>query len=388
MRLRICGILPRLALLGTFLPAFLILLPAGEARAGPLPPIQTVFVILMENQDWSCIQGSSAAPYINNTLLPIASHCSQYFSASNPLHPSEPNYIWLEAGSNLGITDNNGPLVNHQNTTNHLVSLLQNAGISWKTYQEDIDGLEVPLVATNLYVPRHNPFVYFDDVTGTNEPSNPYGIAHIRPYTELAQDIASNTVARYNFITPNLCDDMHDPCPPLYDLIRQGDNWLASEIPKLLASAAYTNGGAIFIAWDEPGPNTFSDGAVGMIVLSPFAKGGGYVSTIHLTHSSTLRTFQEIFGVKPFLGDAANATNLSDLFLPVGMTCSREAAAGMIHLSVTGVLPGTTNVVQVSTNLVDWRSIRTNIALTNFFIVRDPIDTNSDRRFYRVVQIP
>lgn len=388
MRIRLCGPWPRVPGIGSFLPVLLILLLAGGARAGSLPPIQTVFIILMENQDWVSIQGSAAAPYINHTLLPMGSHCSQYFSASNPLHPSEPNYIWLEAGSNLGITDNNGPLVNHQNTTNHLVSLLQNAGISWKTYQEDIDGLEVPLTATNLYVPRHNAFVYFDDVTGTNDPSNPYGIAHIRPYTELAQDLASNTVARYNFITPNLCDDMHDPCPPLYDLIRQGDNWLASEIPKLLASPAYTNGGAIFITWDEPGPNPFSDGAVGMIVLSPFVKGGGYVSNVPLTHSSTLRTFQEIFGVKPLLGDAANVTNLSDLFLPVGMACSQEAPAGVIHLTVSGVLPGTRNVVQSSTNMVDWTSISTNVARTNFFIVRDLVDTNSNRRFYRVVQLP
>jgi hypothetical protein len=51
-----------------------------------------------------------------------------------------------------------------------------------------------------------------------------------------------------------------------------------------------------------------------MIVLSPDAKGGGYSNTIHYTHSSTLRTVEEIFGVTPLLGDAANATDLSDLF--------------------------------------------------------------------------
>jgi len=50
-----------------------------------------------------------------------------------------------------------------------------------------------------------------------------------------------------------------------------------------------------------------------MIVLSPFAK-PGYANTIHYTHSSTLKTMQEIFGVTPLLADAANATDLSDLF--------------------------------------------------------------------------
>ena len=51
-----------------------------------------------------------------------------------------------------------------------------------------------------------------------------------------------------------------------------------------------------------------------MIVLSPFAKGSGYSNSIHYTLSSTLRTFEEIFGVTPLLGDAANQTDLSDLF--------------------------------------------------------------------------
>jgi hypothetical protein len=35
---------------------------------------------------------------------------------------------------------------------------------------------------------------------------------------------------------------------------------------------------------------------------------------VHYTHSSTLRTVQKMFGLTPYLGDAANATDLSDLF--------------------------------------------------------------------------
>jgi phospholipase C len=134
--------------------------------------------------------------------------------ATRPAYPSEPNYLWLEAGTNFGIFDNNDPAINHQNTTNHLAAQLRAADISWRSYQEDIDGLSVPLVATNLYVPRHNPFVYFDDITGTNDANDAYGIAHNRPYSELATDLTNNTVARYNFITPNMCNCGHDSCPP------------------------------------------------------------------------------------------------------------------------------------------------------------------------------
>src|SRR5438105_3029196 len=89
------------------------------------------------------------------------------------------------------------------------------------------------------------------------------------------------------------------------------DGWLAQNLPMILISQAYKNGGVVFITWDE---GEDGDGPIGMIVLSPDAKGSGYSNTIHYTHSSTLRTLEEIFGVSPLLGDAAHATDLSDLF--------------------------------------------------------------------------
>ncbi len=103
---------------------------------------------------------------------------------------------------------------------------------------------------------------------------------------------------------------MHSDCGT-GDQIQQGDDWLAAQIPKIQASDAYQNGGAIFITWDEGGPG---NNPIGMIVLSPLAK-AGYSNTIEYTHSSTLRTMQTIFGVGPFLHDAANATDLGDLFM-------------------------------------------------------------------------
>lgn len=264
----------------------------------------------MENHNWSDIKGNPSAPYINNTLLPLGSHAEQYYNPPG-IHPSEPNYLWLEAGTNFGVFDDNDPSSNHQSSTQHLVTQLQQAGIAWKSYQEDISGTTCPLTSVNKYAPKHNPMVYFDDVTNDNDPNSAYCIAHVRPYSELAKDLQNNTVPRYNFITPNLCDDMHNDCKPTYDGIQQGDTWLAQQIPMLMNSQAYQNGGIIFITWDE---GEGGDGPIGMIVLSNRAKGNGYSNSIYYTHSSTLRTIQEIFGLQPFLGDAANATDLSDLF--------------------------------------------------------------------------
>jgi phosphatidylinositol-3-phosphatase len=275
--------------------------------------IKTVWVIVMENQDWSSLKGSRFAPYINGTLLPQASHTERYFNPPH-IHPSLPNYLWMEAGTGFGIADDRSPLVRSQSTTQHLVTLLKNApggAIEWRSYQENISGKECPLSDRYPYVVKHDQFVYFDDVTNRRDPRSPYCIEHIRPFEELSKDLADHSVARYNFIVPNNCNDMHDSCSPLRNKIAQGDTWLAKYLPEILHSPEFSDDGAVFLTWDEA---QRADGPIGMIVLSPLAKGGGYSNSIYYDHGSLLRTLEEIFGVTPYLGDAKNQSDLKDLF--------------------------------------------------------------------------
>jgi phosphatidylinositol-3-phosphatase len=290
---------------------------SGNADATDPNRLQTVFVIMMENHSWSTIKGSSRAVYLNS-LLPLGGHAEQY-STPPGNHPSELNYIWLEAGGSLGITTDDPPAKNHQATTDHLVTLLDKAGVSWKAYVEEISGTDCPLTDSGKFVTRHTPMLFFDDVTG-NDPSSTNCKAHVRPYTELAADLGGNKVARYNFISPNLCDDMHGltvACGTAnFDEVAAGDTWLKNEVPKILASDAYKKNGVLFIAWDEgdePLVGTASDGPMPFIVMSPKAK-AGFASQTKLTHSSLLRSVQEIFGVAPLLRDAQSATNLGEFF--------------------------------------------------------------------------
>ena len=94
-----------------------------------------------------------------------------------------------------------------------------------------------------------------------------------------------------------------------------------------MASRAYRANGAIIIWWDESeADGTANDNqddlthTIGEIVISPLAHpnigGLPFASDVFLTHSSDLRTMQEIFRVaKPFfLGDAIHANDLSSLF--------------------------------------------------------------------------
>src|SRR2546425_8368077 len=189
--------------------AFLVLGFGAQSNAQSKHNIQTVFIILMENHNWTgthnatSIEGSRYAPYINSVLLPMASHTEEYF---NPpaIHPSLPNYLWLEAGTNFGILNDDLPSQNHQSTSHHLVNLLEAAGLSWRTYQEDISGTACPLTNVGMDDVNHDPIVYFDDLTQENDPSASRCIEHVRPYSELQTDLINDTVARYNFITPHL----------------------------------------------------------------------------------------------------------------------------------------------------------------------------------------
>jgi hypothetical protein len=288
-------------------------------------------------------------------------------SGNNPhIHPSEPNYLWAEAGTNFGVLNDNDPFRvpggTNQNTDQHLVSFLTRAGRTWRSYQEDVDvdlSTNVPLPRNQWTVPlasfsghfaagvnayngsnqynyaaKHNPMVFFTDTNGGNDPtpSNPLSQQYA-PLQQLAIDLANNTVADYNWISPNQYNDMHTALTGGYKglvgdaaNIKQGDDFLSQIIPMIMASDAYKNHGVIIIWWDE----SESDGVagdngddfnhtVGEIVISQHAHGNNglpYASPVDFTHSSDLRTMQEIFRVGPLLGDAVNATDLSDLFGP------------------------------------------------------------------------
>ena len=134
---------------------FAVFFLAQAAQAGP---IQTVFVISMENHNWTQpasqtspgqIFGNPAAPYINSLVTagnPNAaqvSYASNYQNAGLGIHPSEPNYIWSEADSNLGVFNDNDPFQSpggtNQTTPNSLSNYLQLSRKTWRSYQEDAD---------------------------------------------------------------------------------------------------------------------------------------------------------------------------------------------------------------------------------------------------------
>jgi len=389
----------RLAMLGVFA----LVSAVGALNAGA-EEIKKVFVIAMENHNWTQpanqftggiqqIFQNPAAPFINSLVNGTAfavvdgrvvhiseqvAYATNYHnvlatpSGNNPhIHPSEPNYLWAEAGTNFGVLNDNDPFRvpggTEQDTTQHLVTLLSQAGKTWKSYQEDIDLGAVNGQLTNAVLPqdqwtvpissfsgvfapgnfnqfngsnqfnyaaKHNPMVFFTDTSGGNDATtaNPLRTQYA-PLQQLFTDLANDTVADYNFITPDQFNDQHTTLAAGYKgltgdpaKILQGDDFLRQIIPVIMASKAYKEHGVIILWWDE----SEQDGVVGdnlddfnhtvpEIIISSRAHknvhGVPYASPLNFTHSSDLRTMQEIFRVPgPFLGDAANAIDLSDLF--------------------------------------------------------------------------
>ncbi len=325
------------------LSVFALLITLGNSIASA-EEVKTVFVIAMENHNWTQpanqfnggiqqIFQNPAAPFINSLVNGTAvakvdgrdvriseqvSFATNYHNVlatangNNPhIHPSEPNYLWSEAGTNFGILNDNDPFsaVNpsNQNTTQHLVTLLTKAGRTWRSYQEDTDLTTVNGQLTNVPLPRNQWTVPLKSASGVFAAGN------------FNQFNGSN---QFNYAAK------HNPQVFFTDSNGGNDTTTANPLSQQYAPLQqfYKENGVIIIWFDESeqdgvagdNPDDFNH-TVGEIVISKHARknvnGVPYASTVNLTHSSDLRTMQEIFHLSgPFLGDAANSADLSDLF--------------------------------------------------------------------------
>jgi hypothetical protein len=362
--------------------------PPFEVRVGPnrlaiptgLLQVQTVFLIMMENHAWEAIRDNTNAPYLNS-LLPQASYCENYVGDEL----NSPAWLMLEAGDFFGVVDGNRPPDKPIASTNHLVTQLFSSGIEWRGYLEDLppgsDGtLDSPISQdTPAYIAWRNPFAFFQDVTTNLN----YCTNHVRPYSYFANDLTNGRIGRYNYVMANPTNSMRTPPLAGGNPIKTGDDWLARELPLILNSHAYSNNGAVFITWDENLDLASTNAILGMIVLSPLAKGGGYASGVRHSHSSILRTMQDIFNVRPYLGKAALSEPLNDLFRDLSVSVTRSNENFVV--TAQNLLPGRTNYLQASSNLINWSTLGTNVATSTMSAI-DPAGASAPQRFYRAIQ--
>ena len=201
------------------LAALLMVIPFSCARAQSNAKI--VFLIVIVNRNWigsGGTSGSAEAPYINKTLVPIAASPTTI----STLRAIIPAYLiisgWRRARTLECTTTDCQPIPSEHARPSERA--FAERGSSVACLRGIYLGTDCPLTpqgakdssGSNLYQPRHFPQIYFDDMTGARNPDSSYCIQRTRPLASLASDLKENKIGRYNFVTPDMCHDGHDPC--------------------------------------------------------------------------------------------------------------------------------------------------------------------------------
>jgi len=325
----------RMCLCAVILTLIVVATPLGLSGSGGDDGrgFDHVFIIMMENTGYDTLIGNPNAPF-TNFAASTTGLASNYYGVA---HPSQPNYIGATSGALNGVVDDSDITIDVPN----IVDQLEKHGKTWKAYMQSYSLCTTPLdhaCGNQLYERKHNPFISYKDVQ-----TNPARVANIVDFSQLATDLANNTVANYVWISPDQCNDMHgrgatpaDPCDfsQVPALIATGDSFLLHTVNAIMTSKAWGGNSAIFIVWDESdftgtGPSGFGDTS-GCCDANP---GGGHV--VGLVISNRLR-FARISG---------NAFNHYSLLATIqrswhlgclGNTCDRRNVKPMTELAGPG----------------------------------------------------
>jgi acid phosphatase len=248
----------------------------------------------MENREYSSIVGSSSAPYLNSLI-------AQYGLATRSYavdHPSEPNYVAFVSGGTQGVSSDGLYNLGADN----LFEQVSVSGRTWRAYEQGDPGncftgsssssVTDGIGSAGSYVRKHNPAIVFTGVSG--DASLCANISNLASFDPAA--------ANFEFITPNLVNDMHDGSTG------DGDAFLRAFVPEITTSAAFANS-LLIITWDEGSSDINGGGHIATIVITPHMT-PGFESSVLYNHYSVLRTIEQAWGL-PYLGNAAGASPLA-----------------------------------------------------------------------------
>jgi phosphatidylinositol-3-phosphatase len=176
--------------------------------------------------------------------------------------------------------------------------------------------------AASSYQTWRNPFVYFKAIAGSSTCA-----AHDLGMDGLRGDLAKEgRTANFTYIAPGPCDDgSPTACAPgKASGMMAADVFLRKIVPQILSSKAYKKNGLLAITVDQaPASGEYADsssccgqprfpslpaptgaaalspqggGQVGLLLLSPFVKGGGLIQDTY-NHFSLLATIEQAFGL-------------------------------------------------------------------------------------------
>jgi acid phosphatase len=257
-----------------------VLVGAGLSAASPqasaaaaVPRFDHVVLVMFENKASSQITGSSA-PYFTSLAAQGAAFTQSYAIT----HPSQPNYIALFSGATQGVTSDSCP---RTFAGNNLGAQLIGAGLSFRGYSESMPSNGYTGCSSGTYMRKHNSWVDFSTVPAASNLT----------YTSFPSDYT--TLPTVSFVTPNMCNDMHD-CS-----IGTGNGWLQSHLDGY-AQWAKTHNSLLIVTFDED--NSLSLNHIHTTFAGAHVAVGSYSEKI--THYSVLRTIESAYGLSALTSTA------------------------------------------------------------------------------------
>jgi phosphatidylinositol-3-phosphatase len=257
--------------------------------AAAVPTPAHIVIVVEENRSQNNIIGSKSAPYINQ----LAANGAMMAQSFGEVHPSEPNYFALFAGSTLGLKDDVCPV--NGGTTPNLGSQLLAAGYTFAGFAESLPAVGSTTCSAGKYARKHVPWASF-----TNIPSSRSLPFSAFPAPGNPQNYAS--LPTVSFVIPNLDNDMHDGS------IAQGDRWLYQNLSPYV-NWAKTNNSLLILTWDEDDYTQHNQ--IPTIFYGANVKPGTYSEPI--SHYNVLSTLEQMYGL-PKLGLATRAPAITDIW--------------------------------------------------------------------------
>jgi hypothetical protein len=299
-------------------------LPAPARAATAVPHFGHAFVIVGENTSYEQITPSHA-PYLTGTVKPQGAWLSNSHSFTKS--SSLGQYIAMLSGQYTKCEGNNDlPDHCHQRVGN-LFSQLAATGRTWRDWEQSMANPCGPVDdgaawAKNIYSAHHNPGLYFTQLQGGRVDEAiapalpcrsfdlPMGTTGPNDTTAFDGALATGDVGNLNLVVPNDCADGHDVCGT-HDRVRQFDDFLAREVPRIEASSAFGPDGVIFITYDEGSDPPQKPGHILTAVLGPHVRPG--IDATRHDHYGLERTLAAGFGLRP-LAHARTARAITSIW--------------------------------------------------------------------------
>jgi phosphatidylinositol-3-phosphatase len=302
--------------------------PSGGVAAANsfegVPQFGHVFLIVGENTTYSHLKPSNV-PYMLGTLKPASAWMTQYRGTT---HWSQANYVAMTSGQFTKCEQQDYGIACHQNVPN-VFHQIDAVGKTWKTWLEggiarcdtgsgSLCEPQGPCPLTGFYT-TGNPAILYDNIEGAHDVwSRKHksreclhrDIYAGRPMGIFNRALASGNVPDFNYVIPNGCDDGEANCKPVHNRYTQFDDFLAKEIPRIMASPAFGSDGLIIVTYDE-------DERAGGLAKKWGYGAGGHVATLFLgpqvrpgeypgmyNHYGLLRTLEDGFRLRGYVGYA------------------------------------------------------------------------------------